>query len=62
MTRRKAKHPGGRPVTTGRGSAGRRVNVCVSETEYQALTLATTRAEAASVAAWVRDVALRAAK
>lgn len=60
--RRKPKHPGGRPVTTGRGSAGRRVNVCVSEDEYQELTQATTRADAASVAAWIRSVALRAAR
>lgn len=55
------KRPVGRPVTTGRGD-GARLNVRVSAEELAALTAAASRDGAESVAAWVRDAALRAAQ
>jgi uncharacterized protein (DUF1778 family) len=55
----KPKGPG-RPVTTGRGHDGERINVRVSAAELATLERAAAR-DGETVAAWVRRVALRAA-
>lgn len=51
--------PVGRPVSTGRGHDGHRINVRLSAEEFAAVEAAADRDGAESVAAWVRDVALK---
>lgn len=57
-----AKRGPGRPVETGRGHDGQRVNVRFSAAEYAAVRAAAERDGAETVAQWVREVALAMAR
>lgn len=61
MTKRTKKHPGGRPVSTGRGHDGERVNVRLSAAEARDVRAAAER-DGQTVAAWVRDAAVKEAR
>lgn len=55
--KKKAKRPG-RPVTTGRGHDGVRVNVRLSASEYAAIKRRADLEGADSVAAWMRAMVM----
>lgn len=62
MPRRPQKHPGGRPVTTGRGlPSARPILVRVSDEEREEIQAAADRA-GQPLSTWVREQALRAAR
>jgi hypothetical protein len=58
MPRKPKPKPVGRPVSTGRGHDGHRVNVRLSADEFEKVSAAADRDGAESVASWVRAVAL----